>query len=256
MALDNSGAVKLPTSSLHETPSKQRISNHASVAYTHKSVDSFIRDDLNGLTRRDVPLDIFLSMVLGFKETEWGEKIRNLGLHDDPKYKELSDDYQKLFKMQEELRYLPFARWANYITEQLSEQLTGVRDSIDLSLHPLGRKILKGDFGNREPDIAASNGSTTANTIDWNAALFVIEFKKKYLKRKMEEAVQSGSVSNKAKISGGIGSKVSDSKPAAKKASSLRVNRTGSSRSRQSSSKPIPAAPGYNRPSPANSPVP
>jgi hypothetical protein len=69
-----------------ETPQKARASNHASANYTRASIDKFLRDDLNGLTRRNVSLNVFLKNVLGFDNAKWDRDLTEWKLHETDAY--------------------------------------------------------------------------------------------------------------------------------------------------------------------------
>jgi hypothetical protein len=191
-----------------ETPQKPRTSAVVSASYTHASVDQFIRDDLDGLTRRSVSLSDFLTNVLGFDVDKWGKRISEWKLHEGAEYANLGSKYEKAIKNSEVADYPPFVEWANFILVEVKGKSEEVKKSINLKLHSLGKKPLDGDFGKREPDVAGSNEGVDYFTLNWNETLFVFEFKRKSdSERKDENVGQGGSGSKKARADSKSGGK-------------------------------------------------
>jgi len=260
-ALSESQTKQCPT--LYEnTPVKKRLSNHPSAGCTRNSVDNYLQDDLNLHTRGDIPLEDFLFKILGFGEKE-KEEVECLKISESTEFTNLRKAYFKAAEIGEVGSYLPFVNWGEYIIGEGKK----VNGSINFRLHDLGKTRLNGDFGYKEPDVAATAESVSKESLNWENCLLVFEFKRRPKRKAAQQLNGSGSKRSKTSHT----TEPQDSEPVnkasgskrqkqtkqlstdRKKRSSQRSTNKGKSSKHQptnaqetSGNRPRPAAPGYN----------
>jgi hypothetical protein len=135
------------------TPAKSRISG-TPTTFTHKSVDGFLKEDLDHHARRGVKLDDFLTEALGFDTSEWNGWITDWKLQDNEDFKQVAKKYPT--KGLEVTRYKPFVEWSNHIMEAAKHKFPDQLGELKLKLHAFGRKLFPGEFGGRKPDVAGA----------------------------------------------------------------------------------------------------
>jgi hypothetical protein len=247
-----------------DTPQKARVSNHASANYTHASVDKFLREDLDGLTRRNVSLDDFLKNVLGFDNVKWNKDLSNWKLHETDTYRVCLKEYLEGMRKGEIKGYSPFKKWSEYILTEVKSKSPEVASKVNLELHSLGSTVLGGDFGRRQPDIAASNEGFKSLELRWDDTLLVFELKKKADKSGVKRKCIADAGSKRAKYGSKTGSNKVPATSRRTGSNALKGKRLITSRNASNSNsktRAAPAAPGFNRedspsPSPSNSHTP
>ena len=249
---------------MKDTPPRRRLSTHISTAQTRRSVDAFLRDDINNHTRSDISLDDFLWNALFFDFSVWEERIKSWEFHQSPEYKQFADKYQAC--KPETAGYPVFRDWAVAIITAAKNRFPEL-SKVNLKLHALGNTVPKGGFGCRKPDLAGTAEDIETGLLDWLHTYFVIEFKRKREKKlvpvqevegedvfgstgsKRKQSTQQQSGGKKAKTASG-GQNATDVGPAIKRTSgskkqgsnSKRPSNTGSKRSAERE----PMAPGRN----------
>jgi hypothetical protein len=182
-----------------DTPQKAWVSNHASANYTHASVDKFLHDDLDGLMRRNVSLDVFLKNVLGFDNVKWDKDLSNWKLHETDMYQVCLKEYLEGMRKGKIKGYLSFKKWSEYILTKAKSKSPEVASKVNLELHLLGSTVLGGDFGRRQLDIAASNEGFKSLELCWDDTLLVFKFKKKADKSGIKQKCIADAGSKRAK---------------------------------------------------------
>lgn len=156
---------------------KHGLANHTSAQYTRESVDDFLRQDLKGLTRRDVSLDAFLARVLKYDKDKWQPLLDSWNLSESVSFKDLQNKFTKAIKGKNEiLSYRPLKDWADDVLTR-AKQDKDAAPLIDLAFHLTHNRHLSGRFGKRRPDITLSRGGIAKKALTWADALLAFEFK-------------------------------------------------------------------------------
>src|SRR6185437_2026349 len=114
--------------------------------------------------------------------------------------------------------YLPFVNWGEYIIGEGKK----VNGSINFRLHDLGKTRLNGDFGYKEPDVAATAESVSKESLNWENCLLVFEFKRRPKRKAAQQLNGSGSKRSKTSHT----TEPQDSEPVNKASGSKRQKQT------------------------------